>query len=57
MIIGVPWTAKVLYPEDYGDINMVDATKEFYSNFYHIDLSDSDAKQILLDSGLKESNL
>ena len=57
MIIGVPWTAKVIYPDDYNDINMVDATKEFYSNFYHFDLSDDEAKQILLDSGLKESNL
>ena len=57
MIIGVPWTAKVIYPDDYNDINMVDATKEFYSNFYHFDLSDDEAKQILLDSGLKEANL
>ena len=57
MIIGVPWTAKCLYPDDYKDINLVDATKEFYSNFYHFDLSDDQAKQILLDSGLKESNL
>ena len=57
MIIGVPWTAKILYPDDYKDINMVDATKEFYGNFYHYDLSDDQAKQILLDSGLKESNL
>lgn len=57
MIIGVPWTAKAIYPDDYKDINMVDATKEFYSNFYHIDLSDDDAKQMLLDSGLKEANL
>jgi iron complex transport system substrate-binding protein len=57
MIIGVPWVAKVLYPDDYKDINMVDATKDFYSNFYHFDLSDDEAKQILLDSGLKESNL
>ncbi len=57
MIIGVPWTAKVIYPDDYKDIDMVSATKEFYSNFYHFDLSDDQAKQILLDSGLKESNL
>ena len=57
MIIGVPWTAKVIYPDDYKDIDMVSATKEFYSNFYHFDLSDNDAKQLLLDSGLKESNL
>ena len=57
MIIGVPWTAKVVYPDQYKEIDMVAATQEFYSNFYHIDLSDSDAKQLLLDSGLKESNL
>ena len=57
IIIGVPWTAKVIYPDSYKDINMVEATKEFYSNFYHYDLSDDDVKQILLDSGLKESNL
>ena len=57
MIIGVPWTAKVIYPEDYQGIDMVSVTKEFYSNFYHIDLSDDDAKQILLGSGLKESDL
>lgn len=57
MIIGVPWTAKVLYPEDYSEIDMTGATQEFYSDFYHVDLSDSEAKQILLDSGLKESNL
>lgn len=57
MIIGVPWTAKVIYPDDYKDIDMVSTTKEFYSNFYHFDLNDDNAKQILLDSGLKESNL
>ena len=57
MIIGVPWTAKAIYPDDYSDINMVDATKEFYSNFYHFDLSDDDAKEMLLNSGLKESDL
>ena len=57
MIIGVPWTAKVIYPEQYGDIDMVNVTKEFYSNFYHYELSDDEAKHILLDSGLKEENL
>ena len=56
MIIGVPWTAKVIYPDQYSDIDMLSATKEFYSNFYHFDLSDEQAKQILLDSGIKEEN-
>ena len=57
MIIGVPWTAKVIYPDKYTDIDMVSVTKEFYSNFYHYDLSNEQAKEILLGSGLKESNL
>ncbi len=57
MIIGVPWTAKVIYPDKYSDIDMVSVTKEFYSNFYHFDLSDDQAKQILIDSGIKEKNL
>lgn len=57
MIIGVPWTAKVIYPDKYSDIDMVSTTKEFYSNFYHYDLSDNQAKQMLIDSGLKEKNL
>lgn len=57
MIIGIPWTAKVIYPDKYSDINLVETTKEFYSNFYHFDLSDDQAKEILLSSGLNESNL
>ncbi len=57
IIIGVPWTAKVIYPDKYTDIDMVSVTKEFYSNFYHYDLSDEQAKEILLGSGLKETNL
>ena len=57
MIIGIPWTAKVIYPEVYSDIDLVQATREFYSNFYHFDLSDAQSREILLDSGLKEENL
>ena len=57
MIIGVPWTAKAIYPEDYKEINLKDAVKEFYKEFYHFDLSDDEAKEILIGSGIKESNL
>jgi iron complex transport system substrate-binding protein len=57
MIIGVPWTAKVIYPEEFKDLDMLSTTKEFYSNFYHFDLSDDQAKEILSGSGIKESNL
>lgn len=56
-IIGIAWTAKVIYPDKYSDIDLVDATTEFYKHFYHYDLSDDEAKDILLNSGLKENNL
>ncbi len=57
LIIGLPWTAKVVYPDQYDNINLVEATQEFYSKFYHTDLNTQQTKQILLNSGLKEKNL
>jgi len=46
-IIGIPWTAKVLYPEKFRDIDMPALTKEFYSRFYHYDLKDEDVNNLL----------
>ncbi|MDL2246106.1 ABC transporter substrate-binding protein [Methanobrevibacter sp. OttesenSCG-928-K11] len=57
VIIGVPWTAKVLYPDKYADLDLIKTTQDFYSNFYHYDLSDDEAKDILIGSGIKEKNL
>jgi len=56
VIIGIPWTAKILYPEKYTDINMKEVTKQFYKNFYHYDLSDEEVSKLLKDSGFKEEN-
>jgi iron complex transport system substrate-binding protein len=57
IIIGIPWTAKVIYPDKYADLDLKQATKEFYNNFYHFDLSDDQVKDILTGSGIKEQNL
>lgn len=57
IIIGVPWMAKVLYPDYYTDINLKDTTHEFYSDFYHIDLSDQQLTDILQKSGLNTSQI
>jgi ABC-type Fe3+-hydroxamate transport system, periplasmic component len=46
-IIGIPWTAKMLYPEKFGDMDLSSLTKEFYSKFYHYDLSDEEVYEIL----------
>lgn len=53
-IIGIPWTAKVLYPDKFKDMDLKNITKEFYSNFYHYNLTDSEVSNILSSSGLKE---
>lgn len=52
-IIGIPWTAKVLYPDKFKDMDLKGLTKEFYSNFYHYNLTDGDVSNILSSSGLK----
>lgn len=51
-IIGIPWTAKLLYPDMFRDIDMPALTKEFYSKFYHYDLTDDDVNN-LLDPSLR----
>ncbi|WP_409200080.1 iron ABC transporter substrate-binding protein [Methanobrevibacter sp. DSM 116169] len=56
-IIGVPWTAKVIYPDEYGDLDLKEATQEFYEEFYHVDLDDEEVEKILLGSGIKKENL
>lgn len=46
-IIGIPWTAKILYPEKFSDIDLPALTKEFYSKFYHYDLSDREVNTLV----------
>jgi iron complex transport system substrate-binding protein len=53
-IIGIPWTAKVLYPDRFKDMDLKNTTKYFYSNFYHYNLTDQEASDILTSSGIKE---
>ncbi len=53
-IIGMPWTAKVLYPDKFKELDLKNLTKEFYSSFYHYNLTDEQTTDILSSSGLKE---
>ncbi len=46
-IIGIPWTAGVLYPELFGDMDLKGLTQEFYSKFYHYDLTDDEVTRLL----------
>ncbi len=55
MIIGVPWVAKILYPDKFQNLSIVSDVKEFYSQFYHYNLSDDDVKKILEGTGMNSS--
>jgi iron complex transport system substrate-binding protein len=52
-IIGIPWTAKVLYPDKFSNLDLENITKEFYSSFYYYNLTDDEANSIITSSGLK----
>lgn len=54
-ILGIPWTAKILYPDKFQKLNLKNDVKEFYSEFYHYDLSDDDVTKILKGSGMNSS--
>ena len=57
-IIGIPWLAKVLYPEQFADMDLAALIKEFYSKFYHYDLTNDEVKEIITTSGVpSEKNL
>lgn len=51
-VLGIQWIANTLYPTAY-NVDMVEVTKEFYSMFYHRDLTDAQAKEILGNSYTK----
>lgn len=51
-IMGIPWTAKVLYPERFGDMDLPALTREFYEKFYHYNLTDNEVNS-LLDASLR----
>lgn len=45
-IIGINWLGSILYPDYYTFTN--DDIKEFYSLFYHVDLTDEELEELLL---------
>lgn len=48
-ILGIWWLGKLLYPEVY-DYDMISVAQEFYSLFWHYDLTQEEAETLLLHS-------
>lgn len=47
LIIGTAWTAKILYPDLFTDMDLPQLTREFYSEFFHYDLTDKELGMLL----------
>lgn len=45
-VLGLKWLGNLLYPEIYG-YDLIQETKEFYALFYHYELSDEEATELL----------
>jgi iron complex transport system substrate-binding protein len=46
-IIGIPWTAKTLYPDRFEDMDLNALVREFHELYFHITLTDDQIGQIL----------
>ena len=53
MVLGVWWLGQLVYPEEYADYDIVQVAQEFYDKFWHYDLSDEEAKEMLANSYFK----
>ncbi len=51
-IIGIPWLAKVLYPDLFTDLDLNGLITRFYSRFYHYELTPDEVTGIITGSGL-----
>ncbi len=53
--LAVLWTAKILYPDLFNDLNMESETKSFYKEFFNLSLSNDTVSQILSGMGMRIS--
>ncbi|AKB45574.1 iron ABC transporter substrate-binding protein [Methanosarcina vacuolata] len=47
LILGTAWTAKMLYPDLFADMDLSELTRKFYSEFFHYDLKDEELNTLL----------
>lgn len=54
--LAILWLAKLLYPEEFADLDIYGQTKEFYKDFYNYDISEDIMQSILSGKGLRQSS-
>lgn len=53
-ILGIWWLGNLVYPDVYNDYDVADKAKEYYSLFWHYELSDKEVADMLANSTNKE---
>lgn len=53
MVLGVWWLGQLIYPDIYNDYDMVEVAQEYYSLFWHYDLTKEEAEEMLSHSYFK----
>ncbi|MDD4170962.1 MAG: ABC transporter substrate-binding protein [Syntrophomonas sp.] len=51
--LAILWTAQVLYPDKFADLDMVAETKAFYNDFFGLQLTDEVVDRILFGEGMR----
>lgn len=52
-VLGVWWLGQLVYPDVYNDYDVAEKAKEYYSLFWHYELSDDEVADMLANSTLK----
>lgn len=53
--LAVTWTAKTVYPQMFSDIDMNNEVKYFYHQFFNLNVSDDQVRQIMSGTGMREA--
>ncbi len=53
-ILGIRWLGNLLYPKFY-EYDMIQETKDFYELFWHYELQDTEAQELLARSTYKNN--
>lgn len=53
--LAILWTAKTIYPGLFMDVDLNSEVKNFYRQFFNLDVSDDHARQILNGTGMREA--
>ncbi|KAF1085301.1 High-affinity heme uptake system protein IsdE precursor [Sporotomaculum syntrophicum] len=53
--LAILWTAQLLYPDKFTELDLADEAKGFYAEFFNLQLSDEEIDQVLKAQGMRKA--